>query len=81
MGLSCHGIIEHGTGLSKAYFDQTQAWFEHYHAIEVSPGFSREQKIPLMQEWYCRAHTLMLTEPVRARSLLARFLHTGQESE
>jgi len=50
-GLSCHGIIEHGPGLSTAYFDQTQAWFEHYHAIEVSPGYSREQKIPLMEEW------------------------------
>lgn len=41
-----------------------QALFRHYHAIEVSTAYSREQKIPFMTEWYEKAHELMLREPV-----------------
>lgn len=63
-GLSCHGIIEHGPGLSKAYFEATQDLFKHYHAIEVSAAYSPSQKIPLMTEWYRKSHELMLREPV-----------------
>jgi HAD superfamily hydrolase (TIGR01544 family) len=31
--------------------------------IEISPDLTREQKIPIMQEWYTKAHTLLLAEP------------------
>ena len=49
MSLSCHGIVENCDGLTPAYFLQTQELFQHYHAIETSIDYTREEKIPLMQ--------------------------------
>ena len=63
-GTSCHGVVEQCAGLSADYKAQTAALFEHYFPIETDPTVPRAAKVPLMQEWYTRAHKLLLKEPL-----------------
>ena len=62
-GTSCHGVVESCKELSPAYRAGTKALFDKYFPIETSATMSREEKIPLMQDWYRQAHTLLLKEP------------------
>lgn len=62
-GTSCHGVVESCAELSAEYKKATAKLFEHYYPIETSATLTREEKIPLMQEWYHQAHTLLLAEP------------------
>ena len=62
-GTSCHGVIESCQELSAAYRAATKVLFEKYYPIEISATLTREEKLPLMQEWYKQAHTLLLAEP------------------
>lgn len=41
----------------------------YYHPIETDPHLTREQKIPIMQEWYFKAHSLLLNEPLTEKIL------------
>ena len=60
---SCHGVVESCAGLSASYRNLTTKLTEHYLPIEMDPAIPRAEKIPLMQEWYRRAHELLLKEP------------------
>lgn len=60
---SCHGVVESCAGLSASYRNLTTKLTEHYLPIEMDPAIPRAEKIPLMQEWYRRAHELLLQEP------------------
>lgn len=62
-GTSCHGVVESCKELSPAYRAATQTLFEKYFPIETSATMTREEKIPLMQDWYRQAHALLLNEP------------------
>ena len=62
-GTSCHGVVESCQELSAEYRAKTKVLFDKYFPIETNPTMSREEKIPLMQEWYQKAHTLLLAEP------------------
>ena len=62
-GTSCHGVVESCTQLSASYRSKTKALFDKYFPLETSATLSREEKIPIMTEWYQQAHTLLLAEP------------------
>ena len=62
-GVSCHGVVESCQELSRDYREATKVLFEKYYPIETSATMTREEKIPLMTEWYTRAHELLLKEP------------------
>lgn len=68
-GTSCHGVLEQCAELSQEYRDNGTTYFQHYHPIEIDPSLTREQKLPLMQEWYNKSHTLLLNEPLTAEVL------------
>lgn len=63
-GTSCHGVVESCKELSAEYRAATKALVEHYLPIETTPTMPRAEKIPLMQDWYRQAHTLLLKEPL-----------------
>jgi len=63
-GISSHGVIESCASLSAGYRVATTRLLAHYYPIEIDPHLTREQKVPLMQEWYMKAHTLLLNEPL-----------------
>jgi hypothetical protein len=52
VGQSCHGMIENSPGVSQAFRDYTKILFDKYFPIERSATLTREEKIPLMHEWY-----------------------------
>lgn len=62
-GTSCHGVVESCGELSATYRAKTKELFEKYFPLETSATLTREEKIPLMTEWYTAAHTLLLAEP------------------
>ena len=62
-GTSCHGVIESCAELSVEYRAATKKLFEKYYPLETSATLTREEKIPIMTEWYTQAHTLLLKEP------------------
>lgn len=62
-GTSCHGVVESCQELSAEYRAATKQLFAKYFPIETSTTLTREEKIPIMQEWYKSAHTLLLKEP------------------
>ena len=67
---SSHGVIESCKELSAEYRAATTALFKHYYPIETST-LTREEKIPLMTEWYEKAHALLAAEPL-SRAVLER---------
>jgi len=70
-GISSHGVLERCKELSKNYRDATEMLLKHYYPIEIDPSLTREQKIPIMEEWYMKAHTLLLNEQLTENILQA----------
>jgi len=68
-GDSCHGVMESLSVLSDEYKAATTALLDHYYPIEICSERTKEQKLPLMQEWYGQAHALLLKEGVRPEQL------------
>ena len=63
-GSTSHGILESCSVLSPAYRAQAQALLDKYHPIEFSATLSKEEKLPIMQEWYRQSHALLLEEDI-----------------
>ena len=68
-GDSCHGVMESLSVLSDEYKAATTALLDHYYPIEICSERTREQKLPLMQEW-CAAREL--AREVESSSLVSR---------
>jgi 5'-nucleotidase len=69
-GASCHGIVESCVSLSAEYRAKTSELFDHYYPLEVTPDLSREEKIPIMKEWYEKNHCALMREDFRKRYIL-----------
>jgi hypothetical protein len=48
---SSHGVVESLSALSAEYKAATTALMNHYYPIEICSERTREQKIPLMEQW------------------------------
>eukprot|EP00301_Raphidiophrys_heterophryoidea_P004744 c12039_g1_i1.p1 GENE.c12039_g1_i1~~c12039_g1_i1.p1 ORF type:complete len:317 (+),score=62.66 c12039_g1_i1:371-1321(+) len=62
--MTCHGILESAPSFSHKFKENCKTYFDHYHPLEVSHTLTLEEKIPLMVEWYTKAHTDLLEEKV-----------------
>ena len=74
-GSTSHGILESCSVLSPAYRAKAQSLLDKYHPIEFSATLSREEKLPIMQEWYRQAHALVTDRRVRTCPLIRRSAH------
>ena len=68
-GSTIHGILEACSTLSSEYRAKAQALLDKYHPIEFSATLSREEKLPLMQEWYRQSHALLLEESISEETI------------
>lgn len=63
--VSSHGVVEHVEGVFDGSFQkQALATSQHYHAIEIDPKLSIEEKIPHMREWYMTNHALIVKQGI-----------------
>ncbi|GMI38449.1 hypothetical protein TeGR_g3623 [Tetraparma gracilis] len=63
--VSSHGVVEHVEGVFDDSFQkQALATSQHYHAIEIDPKLSIEEKIPHMREWYMTNHALIVKQGI-----------------
>lgn len=56
---TCHNVLEEGHVLPEFYKDEARALRDHYFPIEMNPKLTIEEKIPVMVEWWTKAHDLL----------------------
>eukprot|EP01062_Namystynia_karyoxenos_P067199 TRINITY_DN61096_c0_g1_i1.p1 TRINITY_DN61096_c0_g1~~TRINITY_DN61096_c0_g1_i1.p1 ORF type:complete len:334 (+),score=100.56 TRINITY_DN61096_c0_g1_i1:74-1075(+) len=61
---SAYEVLEQAAHFEQTYRDQVKALLGKYHPIEIDPSLTREQKIPIMVEWYSTANSLLLTQHI-----------------
>lgn len=66
-GQTCHGLAENAC--NDAQKAQARALNDYYYPIEVDPKLSREDKIPLMQEWYAGINDVIVQTGMTRRDL------------
>ena len=52
------------SALSAEYRKKATALLAHYHPIELDSALTIAEKLPIMQEWYHKAHTLLAEQPI-----------------
>ncbi|KXJ08759.1 cytosolic 5'-nucleotidase 3 [Exaiptasia diaphana] len=67
-GCSVHGVIETSKHFPESYREKALALKNKYHPIELS-SMSAEEKGPLMEEWWTKAHELILDLNLRKENL------------
>lgn len=73
-GMSCHGVIEHSTVLGAEFSNRTHQLFEKYYPIEINPEISKEEKTPMMIEWWSSAHDLMMEYGLKKHHIKEMFV-------
>ncbi|XP_048775723.2 7-methylguanosine phosphate-specific 5'-nucleotidase A-like isoform X2 [Ostrea edulis] len=53
-----HNVLEEGHVLPEFYKEEARALRDHYFPIETNPNLTIEEKIPIMVEWWTKAHDL-----------------------
>ena len=71
---SCHGVIEHSTVLGAEFSNRTHQLFEKYYPIEINPEISKEEKTPMMIEWWSSAHDLMMEYGLKKHHIKEMFV-------
>ncbi|XP_062604732.1 7-methylguanosine phosphate-specific 5'-nucleotidase A-like isoform X1 [Saccostrea cucullata] len=56
---TCHNVLEEGHVLPDFYKEEARALRDHYFPIETNPQLTMEEKIPIMVEWWTKAHDLL----------------------
>lgn len=57
---SCHGILEQCGMFPEEYHKATRELQLHYYPIEIDPNIDPEVKSEKMQEWWSKAHELLI---------------------
>jgi len=66
---TCHGILESAPTLTEKFKQKACEYYDHYHPLEISHNLSLEEKIPVMKEWYSKAHESLLEENITLDSI------------
>jgi len=69
--------IRNGEYLSKDYAERAHAMYDKYHAIEINPELSRQEKIPFMEEWW-RTHYELLIKLSLSKADIERVVKKGK---
>lgn len=68
-GKSSHRAVEDSPLFSDDYRSQSKALFNHYYPIEISTTMPAEEKLKHMEEWWGKAHDLMMAQGVKQEHL------------
>lgn len=74
---TCHNILDNSKLISEECKEQLKDLLNTYYPIEIDSSRSIEEKLPLMVEWWTKAHGLLVQQAIK-KDLLAIVV---QESE
>ncbi|XP_077051676.1 cytosolic 5'-nucleotidase 3-like isoform X3 [Siphateles boraxobius] len=61
---TCHNILENSKLISEDCKDKLQNLLDTYYPIEIDSTRSVEEKLPLMVEWWTKAHELLVEQKI-----------------
>ncbi|KAI3359541.1 hypothetical protein L3Q82_013941 [Scortum barcoo] len=67
---TCHNILDNSKLISEDCKEKLKELLNIYYPIEIDSSRSIEEKLPLMVEWWTRAHELLVQQEIR-KDLLA----------
>ncbi|XP_036408953.1 7-methylguanosine phosphate-specific 5'-nucleotidase-like isoform X2 [Megalops cyprinoides] len=62
---TCHNILENSKLISQECREKLEDLLNTYYPIEIDSGRSVEEKLPLMVEWWTKAHDLLVQQKIR----------------
>lgn len=74
---TCHNILDNSKLISNECKEELKQLLNTYYPIEIDSSRSIEEKLPLMVEWWTKAHELLVQQKIR-KDLLATVV---QESD
>ncbi|XP_072224908.1 7-methylguanosine phosphate-specific 5'-nucleotidase-like isoform X2 [Leuresthes tenuis] len=74
---TCHNILDNSKVISDDCRKQLDDLLKYYYPIEIDSSRSVEEKLPLMVEWWTKAHELLVEQKVR-KDLLATAVHESE---
>ncbi|XP_056143949.1 cytosolic 5'-nucleotidase 3-like isoform X1 [Lampris incognitus] len=70
---TCHNILDNSNLISDECKKQLKELLNIYYPIEIDSSRSIEEKLPLMVEWWTKAHELLVQQKIR-KDLLAKVI-------
>nr|XP_057905351.1 7-methylguanosine phosphate-specific 5'-nucleotidase-like [Doryrhamphus excisus] len=67
---TCHNILDNSKLISQECKDKLKELLNTYYPIEIDSSRSVDEKLPLMVEWWTKAHELLVQQKIR-KDLLA----------
>ncbi|XP_074552812.1 cytosolic 5'-nucleotidase 3A-like isoform X2 [Halichoeres trimaculatus] len=67
---TCHNILDNSKLISEECKEQLKQLLNTYYPIEIDSSRSIEEKLPLMVEWWTKAHELLVQQAIK-KDLLA----------
>jgi HAD superfamily hydrolase (TIGR01544 family) len=77
--VSSHGILERYSRLDAGFKDKVAALYSHYYPLEVSHSLDMSQKIKYMEEWWSKAHELIIQQGLSKKDLSLMVQETSVE--
>ncbi|XP_013878396.1 cytosolic 5'-nucleotidase 3 isoform X2 [Austrofundulus limnaeus] len=74
---TCHNILDNSRAISSECKQKLADLLKTYYPIEIDTSLSVEEKLPLMVEWWTKAHDLLVEQKVR-KDQLAEAVHESE---
>uniref|UniRef100_A0A3Q4HRV1 5'-nucleotidase n=1 Tax=Neolamprologus brichardi TaxID=32507 RepID=A0A3Q4HRV1_NEOBR len=65
----CYNILERSNVISSDCKEKLQGLLDKYYPIEIDTTLSVEEKLPLMVEWWTKAHELLVNQKIKKDGL------------
>ncbi|XP_037544676.1 cytosolic 5'-nucleotidase 3 [Nematolebias whitei] len=66
---TCHNILDNSKAISDECRGKLDELLKTYYPIEIDSSLSVEEKLPLMVEWWTKAHDLLVEQKIRKDQL------------
>ncbi|XP_075436418.1 LOW QUALITY PROTEIN: 7-methylguanosine phosphate-specific 5'-nucleotidase [Ascaphus truei] len=66
---TCYNIIDNSKAVSETAGKSLKDLFNIYYPLEIDPNRSSEEKIPLMVEWWSKAHALLCEQKIHKQKI------------
>lgn len=73
---SSHGILNKGPTISTDYKERTAKLYDHYYPIEISKAIPLDEKVKAMEEWWSKAHEIVLETKIKRSDIELAVKHT-----
>ncbi|KAM4531195.1 cytosolic 5'-nucleotidase 3-like [Odontesthes bonariensis] len=74
---TCHNILDNSKVISEDCRKQLDELLKKYYPIEIDSSLSVEEKLPMMVEWWTKAHELLVKQKIK-KDLLATAVHESE---